>query len=82
MSHGLTNAKRYFYTCTYYIVYTTKVPNIVTVLLVTVISGGSMETNVLNPWRWRAVRTCAGSSARFMWRGMCESSSGLSEEWR
>ena len=48
-SHGLTNAKQYSHTCTYYIVYTTKVPNIVTVLLVTVIEtvniSGQSENN-------------------------------------
>ena len=36
MSHTPTNTKRYSHACKYYIVYTTKVPNIVTVLLVTV----------------------------------------------
>ena len=35
------------------------------------VSGGCMETNMLNLWRWRAVRTCLGSSARFMQRGIC-----------
>ena len=36
MLHAPTNTKRYSHACEYYIVYTTKVPNIVTVLLVTV----------------------------------------------
>ena len=36
MSHTPTNTKWYSHACEYYIVYTTKVPNIVTVLLVTV----------------------------------------------
>ena len=36
MSLALTNDKRYSHAYKYYIVYTTKVPNIVTVLLVTV----------------------------------------------
>ena len=39
MSHTPTNTKRYSHACEYYIVYTTKVPNIVTVLLVTVSVG-------------------------------------------
>ena len=36
MSHAPTNTKQYSHACEYYIVYTTKAPNIVTVLLVTV----------------------------------------------
>ena len=34
------------------------------------VSGGSIETNVPNLWRWRAVRTCLGSLAKFICDGV------------